>query len=293
MPKLVWSPWLAAFAVLLAAAPAVHAEDDAASAFDTDHLFAFNNGTDMDEPGTKELDAGILGRFGRNGGIYRAYDGDLSFQYTAAPNLQLQLGASGAYHRINDVPDMDDRDMAAFSGISIGLNYRLLDRATHGVGLAVSAEPYWTRIDDDSGERVNGYGSEFVIASDMELVPNFLVGVINVSYEPEKTKSRVDGTWSSQNTAGLSGGLMAKLHDNIFAGVEMRYLRTYDSLDFSAFAGDAFYLGPTISVTLSENAWLTFGWSAQVAGHAVGNDGALDLVNFERNQARLAVGVSF
>lgn len=292
MAKLVWSAWLAALAAMLALLPAARAEDDA-SVFDTDHLFAFNTGTDMDKPGTKELDAGITGRFGRNGGIYRAYEGDLSFQYTAARNLQLQLAALGTHHRIKDVPDMDDLDRAAFGGLSLDVSYRLLDRATNAFGLAVSAEPYWTRIDDDSGERVNGYGSEFTIAADKELLPNFLVGVLNVSYEPESTKSRVDGTWSRENTTGVSGGLMFKLRDNIFAGAEARYLWRYDSLDFSAFAGRAFYLGPTVSVTFSENAWLTIGWSAQVTGRAAGDDGALDLVNFDRHQARVAFGVSF
>ena len=292
MSKLIKSAWPAAFAAVLVLAQAAHADEDA-SAFDTDHLFAFSTGTDMDEPGTKELDAGITGRFGRNGGSYRAYEGELSFQYTAARNLQLQLAALGAYHRIKDVPDMDDLDRAAFGGLSAGVSYRLLDRATNAFGLAVSAEPYWTRVDDDSGERVNGYGSEFTIAADRELLPNLLVGVLNVSYEPEKTKSRVDGTWSRQNTTGLSGGLMLKLFDHVFAGAEARYLRRYDSLDFSAFAGRAFYLGPTVSITLSKNAWLTFGWSAQVAGRAADDDGALDIVNFDRHQGRVAFGVSF
>ncbi len=292
MPKLVWSAWLAAVMALCAFVPAAQAED-AKAAFDTDHLFAFNAGTDLDEVGSKELAAGVTGRFGRNGGSYQAYDGELSLQYTAARNLQLQLAALGSYYRIKNVPDLDDRAAAAFSGLSLGLSYRLLERATSGVGLAVSAEPFWTRTDNDSGERVNGYGSEFVIAADAELVPNVLVGVLNVSYEPEKTKSRADGTWSQQNTTGFSGGLMLKLGDHVFAGAEARYLRRYDALNFSAFAGRAFYLGPTVSIAFSENAWLTFGWSKQVSGRAAGEDGALDLVNFERNQARLALGVTF
>ena len=292
MATSVWSAWLAALAATLVLPPAVHAADDA-SAFDTDHLFAFNNGTDIEKPGTTELDASITGRFGRNGGSYRAYESELSLQYAAARNLRLELAALGAYHHIKDLPDMDDLDRAAFGGLSLGVNYRLLDRATNAFGLAVFAEPYWTRIDDDSGERVNGYGSAFTIAADRELLPNFLVGVLNVSYEPESTKSRVDGTWSRENTTGLSGGLMLKLDDNMFAGAEARYLWRYDSLDFSAYAGRAFYLGPTVSITISDNAWLIFGWSAQVGGRAAGDDGALDLVNFDRHQARMAFSVSF
>ena len=293
MPNLLWSPWLVLFAALLAAPPAVHAEDDGATAFDTDHLFAFNAGTDVDEPGSKELAAGLIGRFGRNGGNYRVYEGELSAQYTVARDLQLELAALGTFHRIRGVPDMDDLDRTAFGGLSVGISYRLLDRAAHGVGFAVSANPYWTRIDDDNGERVNGYGSEFALAADAELAPKVLVGVLNLNYEPEQTKSRVDGSWSRENIAGIGGGLMLKLKSNIAAGLEARYLRKYDSLGFSVFAGQAFYLGPTLSISFSDNAWLTIGWNAQIAGRAAGEDGALDLVNFERHQARLAFGIKF
>lgn len=177
--------------------------------------------------------------------------------------------------------------------MAIGLRYRLLNRATNGLGLSVSAEPSWTRVDDDTGERINGYSSEFVVASDTEVVPNFLVGVINARYEPEVQQSRVDGSWSRQNTSGLGAGLMLKLRDNVFAGLEARYLRRYDSADFSVFAGQAFFLGPTLSITLSETAWLTLGLSAQAAGRAVDDNSALDLMNFDRYQARVVCSVLF
>ncbi len=44
---------------------------------------------------------------------------------------------------------------------------------------------------------------------------------------------------------------------------------------------------------LSERAWIAAAWSAQVAGQATTAAGSLDLVNFERRQARLQFGVSF
>lgn len=284
---------LAALMAVLTVGPAVHADENDADTIGTDHLFAFNAGTDMDDPGSKELDAGFGGRFGRSGGTYSAIESEVSFQYQATRNLQIELQTSGTYHHIKDVPGMDDRTGVAFGGMSIGLSYRLLDRAAHGVGLAVSAAPSWTRVDDDSGEPVNGFGSEFAIASDVNLVPNMLVGVVNVSYEPETSKSRVDGTWSRQSTIGVSGGVMAKLSKRLFAGVEARYLRQYETLDLSMLSGQAVYLGPTVSITLSKSTWMTFGWSMQVAGRANGENGALDLTNFDRQQGRLAFGMSF
>jgi hypothetical protein len=38
---------------------------------------------------------------------------------------------------------------------------------------------------------------------------------------------------------------------------------------------------------------MTLAWSAQIAGHAAATAGSLDLVDFERQQARLLFGVSF
>jgi hypothetical protein len=280
--------WSAAFLAGFVFVPTAGAEG-----IDTDHLFAFNVGTDIGNPGEKEVDVGFAGRFGRNGGAYAAIESELSFQYTTTRDLVLQLAANGAYHRIKDVPGMDDRNAAAFAGLSVGLSYRLLDRARNGLGLAVSAEPSWTRVDDDTGEPVNGYSSEFVLAGDFEIVPNALVGVLNLSYEPEVSQSRADGSWSRQNTAGIGGGVMLKLREHVFAGIEARYLRRYGTLDFSSFTGQAFYLGPTVSITLTENTWLTFGWSTQAVGRAVGEPGTLDLVNFDRHRVRLAFGTTF
>ena len=57
--------------------------------------------------------------------------------------------------------------------------------------------------------------------------------------------------------------------------------------------GRAFFIGPTIYFKLSEKAWLVAAWSAQAAGQATTSAGSLDLVNFERHQARLLFGVNF
>jgi hypothetical protein len=44
---------------------------------------------------------------------------------------------------------------------------------------------------------------------------------------------------------------------------------------------------------LSEKWWLSAAWNVQVAGSATAAPGALDLVNFERHQAKLGFGFSF
>jgi hypothetical protein len=67
----------------------------------------------------------------------------------------------------------------------------------------------------------------------------------------------------------------------------------YEGFGLDAFAGQGFFIGPTIHVKLSEKAWIAAAWSAQVAGQATTSAGALDLINFERRQARVLFGVNF
>jgi hypothetical protein len=87
---------------------------------------------------------------------------------------------------------------------------------------------------------------------------------------------------------------MAQVRSGIFVGGEARYLRRYDGLGLDTFAGHGFFIGPTIYFKLSEKAWIAAAWSAQVAGQATASAaGALDLVNFERHQARVLFGVNF
>jgi hypothetical protein len=264
-----------------------------AAPFDTEHLFAFGVGTDVGDPGEKEIEAAVGGHFGKGRGTFSSLSTELTFQYIAASNLIVELSAAGENNDIKHVPGRADRSAAAFGGASFALTYRLLNRSTDGVGLAVFAEPHWARVDEDSGARIDGYGSDLVLAFDKEIVPNEVIGVLNIRFEPEFVRSKADGSWSHENTVNLGAGLMFRLADNVFAGLETRYFRRYDAIDFSDFAGQAFYLGPTISIALSERAWLTAGWSRQIAGRSSDGKGSLDLVNFDRQEARLAIGVSF
>ncbi len=287
-----WAASLASFTGQIAVAVGLACSARAAE-IDTEHMLAFITGTDVGDPGEKEFEAGFTGRFGRAAGSYTAVNNELTFQYTPAKNLTVEISAASNVHHIENVPGLQNRNAIAFGGLGVGLTYRFLDRAAGGLGFAAIAEPHWTRVDDDSGEPINGYGTDLVLAFDQDIVPDRLVGVLNLSMEPEASRSRIDGIWSRENTAGIGGGLLLRLSDNVFGGVEWRYLRRYDALDFGDFAGEAFYLGPSASIALSERAWLTLGWSRQIAGRAAGGHGPLDLVNFDRQQARLAFGVTF
>ncbi|MEJ2435019.1 MAG: hypothetical protein P8Y53_18360, partial [Pseudolabrys sp.] len=135
-------------------------------------------------------------------------------------------------------------------------------------------------------------GAGFTVAIDKEFIPRKVVGVFNLLYQPETARSS-DGTWLSDATAGLSAGVTFKLTDTLFGGLEIQYLRKYDSLDFQAYSGQAFFVGPSLSLNITRHSWLTAGWNVQVVGRASGTDGRLDLVDFSRNLIRVGWGLEF
>jgi hypothetical protein len=86
---------------------------------------------------------------------------------------------------------------------------------------------------------------------------------------------------------------MAQLRPGLFLGGEARYLRRYEGIGPQELAGQALFVGPTVYFQLSQRTRLTAAWSLQAWGRPAGANAALDLVNFERQHARLVFGVNF
>ena len=86
---------------------------------------------------------------------------------------------------------------------------------------------------------------------------------------------------------------MVQMRPGFFLGGEARYLRRYEGIGLEEFAGQALFVGPTAYFQLSPRSRLTAAWSMQAWGRPAGSNAALDLVNFERHQARLIFGVNF
>ena len=260
---------------------------------ETEHLFGFTIGSDVGEVGERELEGSVTGRFAKRDGSYLASESTLSAEFVPMANLRTEFTGALVSYDIAGVSGLADQHYATIGGLSADFRYRFLDRATAPFGFALGAEPHWGRADEVSGEGVNQYGVDFVAAADWEIVPDRIVAAFNLLYQPETMRSNMTGTWSQESTAGVAIGVMAQVHSGIFVGGEGRFLRKYDGLGLDTLAGQGFFIGPTIYVKLSEKAWIAAAWSAQVAGQATNSAGSLDLVNFERHQARLLFGVNF
>ena len=280
-------------AICLLLASAVAPAPTRAEPIETEHLFGFTIGSDVGDVGEKELEGSVTGRFGKRAGTYDAGSGTMSMEYVPFANLRTELTASVNSYDISGVSGLSDQRYTAFGGFSADIRYRLLDRGSAPFGFAIGAEPHWGRADDITGAPVTQYGVDFVAAADWEIVSDRVVAAFNLLYQPETMRSRSAGTWSQESTTGAAFAVMARVHPGVFIGGEVRYLRQYEGAGFDDLAGQGFFAGPTVYFKLSQRAWMTLAWSAQIAGHATAVPGSPDLVNFERQQARLLFGIDF
>jgi hypothetical protein len=261
--------------------------------FDTEHIFAFMIGTDVGNPGEREFQTATTGRFGKGAGTYRALGQQVELEVVPLPNFRIELGATAVLHDIRGVPDIDDRRQFNFQGLTLDLRYRLLDRETAPFGLTLAAESHGDRIDETTAVKGRSYGTDFTLAIDREIIPNFAIGALNLIYQPEWMRSEITGVSEKSSTIGAAFAAMARVRPNILLGGELRYFRQYDGIGLGDFAGQALFIGPTAYFQLSETSRLTASWSMQAWGRPAGTSANLDLVNFERHQARLVFGVNF
>jgi hypothetical protein len=264
-----------------------------AEGIDTEHLFGFMIGSDVGEQGEREFQSQTTGRFAKSGGSYRALDQELELEFVPLSNFRIELASSFAAHDIAGVPDLADKSQLAWQGASLDLRYRLLDRDKAPFGMTVAVETHADRIDEISAATVRKYGNELTLALDRELIPDVAVTALNLTYQPEWTRFPGAAAAEQESVVGAAFSVMAQARPGFFLGGEARYLRRYDGIGLDALAGQALFVGPTAYFKLSETSRLTAAWSVQAWGHSGGTPGALDLVDFERHQARLTFGVNF
>jgi hypothetical protein len=289
---------VALVSALVFAIPVVNAEEEKENPgaekerIDTEHLFGFMLGTDIGEVGEKEIQPVILSRFEKRPGFYRVFFPQIEYEFVPMENVRLSPGVSFAHYNISGVQGLEDRTQWVAQSASFDARYRFIDRDRAGFGFAIDAEPSWSRVDETSGEQIQGYGTDISIIFDKELVPNQVMTAFNVVYSPDISRSRATGVWSREATAGFAAGLMYRV-GSVLLGVESRYLRKYESLGLNNFAGQAFFVGPSAFVPLNDPWSVTISWTIQAAGRAVGVPGSLDLTNFERQAFRMEFDLEF
>ena len=264
-----------------------------AEGIDTEHLFGFMIGTDVGNLGEREFQTQTTGRFSRSGGSYRAIEKEFELEFVPVKNFRIEMGTSFSAHDIIGVPGFEDRRQLAWQGLSVDFRYRFLEREKGPFGLTLAAVVNAERVDEATASVVRAYGTQLTLAIERELIPDVAVATLNLSYAPEWTRVARTGEAEQESTIAGAFAVMAQLRPGFFLGGEARYQRRYEGIGLEEFSGQALFAGPTAYFKLSETSRLTLAWSSQVWGRPAGSAAGLDLVNFERHQARVIFGFNF
>jgi hypothetical protein len=260
---------------------------------DTEHIFGFMIGSDVGTRGEREIQSQTAASLGKGTGRYRAAEQEIELEWVPAQNFRVEVGSAFAGYDIGGVAGLDDRHQFSWQGASLDLRYRLLARDTAPFGMTIAVQSEFSRIDELSGARARQYGAGATVAFDREVLPGKAIAAVNLTYQPEWTRFRATGEVERDSTIGAAFALLAQVRPGLLLGGESRYLRRYEGFGLETFAGQALFLGPTIYLQLDQRSRLTAAWSVQAWGRPAGSAASLDLVGFERHQARLIYGVNF
>jgi hypothetical protein len=266
---------------------------DAASDVDSEHLFGFTEGSDIGKRGEREAEIDSTGRFGRLGGTYTAISTAFEAKYSLSDYFRISGSATLGGYNLSAVPGFDDRRQLVFQEVAVDLRYRMLDWEKAPFGLTLVAEPHRGFADGASGAPADRYGTHFALLVDKEIIAKRVYAAFNLLYEPETTRLFGTATTERESVLGASAAVAAQVQPGMFWGIEARYLRHYDGVAFCELNGAALYVGPTLYAKLWGNWLLSAAWNVQIAGGRTGLSNSLDLTDFERQQAKLRLGVSF
>jgi hypothetical protein len=264
-----------------------------AEGIDTEHIYGFMMGSDVGDPGEREFQTTTKGRFSKQAGSYQALGQQLELEFVPIKNFRIEVGTTLAAYDIASVPSLVDRTQAGWQGVALDLRYKFLDRETAPFGVTLGFESHGNRIDETTASRAQNYGSELTLALERDLIPGLAVATLNLGYQPDWTHLAGVPTGEQDSTLAIALGIMAQVRPGFLLGGEARYFRKYDGIGLDELAGEAFFVGPTAYFQLSEHARLTATWSIQAWGRPAGAGATLDLVNFERQQARVIFGLNF
>jgi hypothetical protein len=266
--------------------PASSEEEPAgALTFDSEHIFGFAEGSDIGKRGELEIEGVTIGSFGAPHGSYSNVDNETSLRYGVTNELRLSIGSLTDYFNIHNVPGLDDRSAAAFSGIITELRWHILDWRTSPFGLTLSLNPLWRRADPTSGQSSGNYAFPVTLLADSEVIPDKFFTVLNLIYQPSFLRPNRRSEHDDSFTV-IAGGSYA-ISPGILVGAEIRHENLAQNGNLFA---HALYIGPQLFLRLGGNLEIKAAWAAQIPDIGAHT---LDLADYPRHQVELQFAYTF
>ena len=156
--------------------------------------------------------------------------------------MQIELGPTVSYYNVQNVPGLDDRNLAVINGFEATLRPIIIDRGASSLAVTGSIEPEFHSRDETSGAKLVNYGLEMRLEADIELIKNRLFFGSNLLYEPETTRADL-GVWERELSGGVSAALAYQIVPKVVVGADLWYLQHYEGrLAFNTFTAMPFIL---------------------------------------------------
>jgi hypothetical protein len=280
-------------AIVCASSMSAHAEA-------TDFGYVYTAQTE--EPGETELALWATDRRGKSSGHYAAEDYKLEIEHGFTDRFQISAYANLASHHIRgEGPELNDVSRSfALQGLSAEFKYQL--RAPKGgrLGMALYAEPGWSRISKVTGQRTDEYELELKAIVQKNFAHDHLVWAANLTLEPEWEREHepiAPGVVSSETEKELavevSSGLSYNVARHWWIGGEGRYHSVYPDWTHGLHRENyAVYAGPTVHYDGGE--WsVTATWQPQLFGGPSAAGSSLEFDDHEKREFRLKLSKEF
>jgi hypothetical protein len=271
--------------------------------------FGFAAGSDVNGAGDKTVGLEYGGAFGTRFGTAQSHGLKLGVEWSPLRCFDMTPWISGGWSRAHD-DVTGTRDRARAFGAGMQVNYKILGRDVHGVGLTLSVEPSgsWGRarsydpsIPATLRWSQTAYGAAARVILDKELIENRLYAAFNLENAASFLKANgVDCATNSgsaycrSSQLNFRAALSAKAMDNLFVGVDGSHQRVYDGAFLNRRPGYAWFAGPNVYWQIADGLSLNAAWSTQLSGRAPGQHGGrLNLDQFTRDTAKVKIQSDF
>ena len=263
--------------------------------------FAYVYTAAVEKAGETEVSLWATNRRGKGQGHYDAQDYRIEVERGLTEHLQAAFYANFESHHLRGLSGefgSVDRDLA-FQGLSAEFIYQLREPKDGRLGVAVYAEPAWSRISKVTGRKGDEYELELKAIIQKNLLADRLVWATNLTLEPEWEREHeliAPGlmTRKTEKELGveLATALSYRLGSRWWLGGEARYHSLYPNWTNGLKREDyAVHAGP--SVHYAGGKWaVTATWLPQLFGSPSPN-GSLELKDHEKDELRVKLSYEF
>jgi hypothetical protein len=249
--------------------------------------FGFTSGSDVADKGSFGTSLSYGGGFGARDGRMPLHALQLQGSYGLAPCLEIGPYLLGGHAGGRIAGAGID---ATSGGAGVEMKYRLLGRDLHGIGLTAVVDPSVTRTDPSGAVPFTGYNTGLRLYADAALLPGRLFAALNLSQDLSWTGP---SPYLRSSTLTFGGSLAWQIADGLYLSAEARHQRRYATLGFDKEVGHASFAGPGVFWQATQALALSAAYNVQLAGHARGVPGRIDVSNFSQHLVKVKAAYGF